>query len=581
MADDTWKMISNRMTSLKDLHDRMDKTKELLYIDEFPFKLRDFKDTHNLDNVVNVTGNNPIVFATAIISDLMGAKWQTVIEGKITSRQSHVIEQFIEDNLSQADEMLLNKFGMSGLYEWLCNHVCVRSLIGVRWLSQVGDGEYKVDCLPVDMRWTPFIYGGNGMKWVAPISFLSKDELEEEFAERFPDEFKKIVRGGDKDIEVRDYWDGKKNEIWINKQLLKMQPHNFGKPPFVIAFPPSGFMLRDKGYLKHEAEDLFFLNRGLYKELNRSLSVEQTIGMDVLYPPYMKPEESPDSSPVETPPKTGETKKVKKGEEWEPLPRGDLNKASLIARQDIQRMIEIGGPILPRAYTQPPSAVEVQTEIELLAKWHYPRKVALKVFREQLARLMIEQFIISAGKEGGPSELLVGKTGRRAQYSVQQLGDPDKYSVSCELTTSSKREDIANWALANAAWGKAPRRAIYKDILRVEDPDGWERELSLEEARRADPAIALFEMAVRYAEEAEDLEDENDRDLKNMESMMLIERGVSIIKDRQQPVAQLPEKAVVPQVEEPTKGATDKLMPLMGKTGMPRGTPVTVPEEEI
>ena len=37
---------------------------------------------------------------------------------------------------------------------------------------------------------------------------------------------------------------------------------------------------------------------------------------------------------------------------------------------------------------------EVQTEVELLAKWHYPRKVPLRVLREQLIRLMINQFII-------------------------------------------------------------------------------------------------------------------------------------------------------------------------------------------
>ena len=581
MADDTWNMITNRMTFLKDRHDRMDKTKELLYTDDYPFKLRDFKDTHDLDNVVNVTGNNASVFATAIISDLMGSKWQTVVEGKISSRQSNKIEQFIEDNFAQIDEMLLNKFGMPGLHAWLCNHVCVRSWIGARFISQIKDGEYVVDCLPVDMRWTPFMYGENGLRWVTPISFMSNDELREEFEEKYPSEFKKIAlvgKGTTEFNEVRDYWGCEKNEIWINKAMLIEQGHNLKEPPFAIAFPPAGFMLRDKGYMKHEAEDLFFLNQGLYKELNRSLSIEQTIGMDILYPPYEQEVESMNAEPAQAPPKTGETIKVKKGERHQPVPRGDLNKASMVARQDIQRMIEIGGHILPRAYTQPPSAVEVQTEIELLARWHYPRKVALVAFREQLIRLMIDQYLIISEGEG-ESELLIGRRGRKTQYSVKQLGDPDTYSISCELTTGSRREDIANWALAGQAWGKAPRRAIFKGILKVEDPDGWERELSLEEAKRADPAIALFEMAIRYAEEAEELEDEALADVKRIQSKMLTERGVFLINQRKQPMQQLPEKASVPQVEEPAKVEPKELLPLMGRGRGGGGIPVTTPEE--
>lgn len=564
---DTWKLITDRMTALKDLHDRMDKTKDLVYLN--PFELKNFKG-QKIDNVVSVTGNNPAVFGSAIISDLMGARWQTVIEGKVSSRQSHIIEEFIEDNLEQADEMLLNKFGMAGLYEWLCNHVCVRSLIGARWLSQVSGGEYTVDCLPVDMRYTAYQYGKNGLAWVAPITYMSKEDIKEEFPDAKPTR--------DKDIEVRDYWDDKVNEIWIDKKLVKTQPNPFHKPPFVIAFPPSGFMLRDKGYLKHEAEDLFFLNKSLYEELNRSLSVEQTIGMDILFPPYEQEVENLTADPAQAPPKSGETIKVKKGERHEPVPRGDLNRASMIARQDIQRMIQQGGinDIDLGNVSQTVSAVWITEQSEIRNKLIRPRIVALKVFREQLARLMIDQFIISS--EGEKTELFIGRAGKKSQYSVQHLGDPDKYSISCTLMTRSKKQEIANWAVANAARGLAPQKIIIRDILMAEDPDGWQRELALEEARRADPAIALFEMAVRYAEEAEDLEDEALADVKKIQSKMLTERGVAIITQRKQPM-QLPEKATVPQVEEPTKGETDKLLPLMGRTGVPGGAPVAVPEE--
>ena len=64
--------------------------------------------------------------------------------------------------------------------------------------------------------------------------------------------------------------------------------------------------------------------------------------------------------------------------------------------------------------------------------------------------------------------------------------------------------------------------------------------------------------AVRSAEEAEDIEDEKLADIKKIESQMLTERGVAVIRERKQP-QQLPEEARVPTVEQPPRGT-----PLLG-----------------
>jgi len=567
--DDTWEIVSKCMTSLNDLHDRMDETRKLVYLE--PFVLKNFKE-QKADNVISVTGNRPAVEANAIISDLMGAKWQTIVEGDVTQKQSRVIEQFIEDNLDQADEFLLKRFGLVGLYDWLCNHICIRGPIGTRWLSLVENEEYHVDCVPCDMRWTAYEYGREGFNFVAPITWRTSDELLNEF----PEAEGKLLKGK-KDIEVRDYWDDEKNEVWIDKQLIKTQPHNLGRVPFVIAFPPSGFMLRDKDYIKHEAEDLFFLNRALYEEYNRSLSIEQTLGMDILTPPYEQEVEVLDADPAQPVPKSGQVTKVRKGERHVPVPRGDLNRASMTARQDIQRMIQQGGinDIDLGNVSQQVSAVWITEQSEIRNKLIRPRLLGLQIFKEQLSRLMIDQFLKTSQ---GTSELMVGRTGKKSSYSIAKLKDPDKYTISCHLMTKSKKQEVANWAIANVARGIAPLKVILRDILIVEDPDEWERELQLEEARRADPAIALFEMAIRYVEEAEELEDETLADIKRIESKMLTERGVAVIQQRKQPQP-LPEEATVPKVE-PTKGQTNALLPLMGRTGVEGGAPVTAPAEE-
>ena len=556
----TWERIENKMTDLNDLHQRMDKTRDHLYLE--PYELKKIDGKTKEDNVINVRPNKAKTFARSVIEGLMASKWQTVIEGKLTDRQAHVIENFIGDNLSQADEWLLRRFGIPSLFNVLCNHVCARGLIGAQWLSLIENGLYKIDCLPVDMRWTAFEFGTNGWKWVAPIRWRSKAELQEEYAKEIKDQ--SVSLQGEGDLELRDWWDAETHEVWIEKKLVRKHKNPLGYPPFVIVIPPSGFMLRDKGYWKYEGEDILSLNCDLYDELARAISIEQTLGMDILRPPYEQ-EKKNKAELFDAPPKTGQTTVVREGERHLLLPRGDMNIASRMAREDILQMIEEGGETSPRTYNTPPSALEVATEQELLDQRYNSRRKALAVFQEQLARMMIDQTLKTA-KGNKVSELLIGKIGRKQSYSIGQLGDPETYSITCNLKGKSKRLEIANLAEFSAIYGKLPLRYNLTNILEAEDPDGIMRELELEQARKADPAIGLFEMALRYAEEAEELEDEIEADAKKYQSMMLTDRGVAIIKERLTP-APLPERARVPEVEQ-EKGS-QALMPLLGQGGVP------------
>ena len=300
---DTKKLIEDRIGELGPLYARMDATKDRVYT--VGFKLMGF-DNKPMDNVVNVTMPYAAIFANAVVNDLMGAVRQTVIEGDISDKQTHTIEGFLDDNRAQADE-LLRKTGRPPLAAWWCNHVCIRSLIGVRWVTLTDGDNYKMYPLPLDMRYVPFEYGNDGLNYGCNISYRSKKAILAEYPE---------VGGISQksDIEVWDFWDGEVNEIWVAKKFLKRGPNAFGYPPFVIAAPATGFMLRDLGYIEHESEDLLFLIRDLYDEVNRQVSIEQTLAMECIRPPYEQEVETMDARPASPPPKTGQTKKVKKGE---------------------------------------------------------------------------------------------------------------------------------------------------------------------------------------------------------------------------------------------------------------------------
>src|SRR3972149_12323165 len=125
------------------------------------------------------------------------------------------------------------------------------------------------------MRYCVYEIGANGYNWVAPKFTRSKGAIEKEYGI--------VIR--DNEAEVTDFWDDDVNEIWIDKKLVRSQKNPLGKPPFVIQAAATGFMLQDKGYLEHEGESIFMLDRDLYPELNRIASIEQTLNMKVLLPP--------------------------------------------------------------------------------------------------------------------------------------------------------------------------------------------------------------------------------------------------------------------------------------------------------
>lgn len=560
MAEDTWTKTENRMTQLKPMHTRMGETEDLAYMMDYHLMAWDGKT--KLEKVVNVTGNKGSSHLHRIISSLISQTRQVVVEGDISKRASHKVEKFLEYINDQTDIYLAETQGIPDLHTYLCNHVCVRGPIGVEWMSWLEENEYKIHCFPLDMRWTPFVHN----KWVAPITFSTRDDLEvelEKYEKRAKDksigEYTKFGFSKELEIEVRDYWDLKNHELWIEKQLVYKEPNTLGDLPFVIVFPPVGFMLRSKGYMEHEGEDALFLIRKLNKELNRTLSVDATFAFRQLYPAYEYETKNFDAKPARAAPKTGEGKKVPEGELHQMLPTGDMNTASRFTRTDTMAMMDEGTPSAPRAYTQPPSAVEVATEIELQNQLQQARVVAMQMLWSQLYMKQITQFQKITQGYGG--ELTIGKRGKRKSFSG--LEDPEKYSVDCQFMSKNKRLEIVNEARYLALYGRSPLEYIVRDVLMVEDVDGWMRAMELEEAKRANPALALLEMAIRYVEEAQDMEDEDDKDAKILQSKILLHDYVMQMRMRLQP----PQPGEGTEIKEQT-GNANALISMLGPGGM-------------
>jgi hypothetical protein len=362
---------------------------------------------------------------------------------------------------------------------------------------------------------------------------------------------------------VLDYWDDKVEEIYIDGALKKQNPNPLGYPPFVILAPATGFMLRDENYMEHEAEDLFFLNSKLYDEWNRSISIEQTIAMKQIMPPYQKPSKlPPQGEPVPYPDKIGAVNEVAEGEEYHLLQVGDVNNAHRMSVSNIGGALQRGGVnnIDLGNVSQEVSAVWITEQSEIRSKILEPRLQALTTFKAMAGRMLIDQFI-----KGGYSASL-GRAGLQKEYSAGQLGDPKNYSVSYRLMSRSKKQEIANLAMAQGARGIVSQETILTDILQVDDPAGELAKLDAEKAEQADPVLFYLRKACSLADEAETLEGD-EAEQKKLESMLMTESGVTILKERQNPQHQ---QVVEGQKIEQPKPSSN-LVPLLGQGGM-KGT---------
>jgi hypothetical protein len=540
--------IRNKESELSQLYTRMDTDRDRVYLNKYTLK-----DSKNLEipNTISITMNDPAIYASAIAATLMTSKWQCQITSKNKRFNTHKIEQFLEDSDADGDERL-NARGEPSLFEWLCNHVCVRSYIGCRFLYLYDEnGELTTSYLPVDMRYTPFENSSNGLAWVAPKFWLNEDQIRAEFPNA-------VFSATGKDIEVIDGWDSFINELYIDGKLIYTQPHSIGYPPFVIQKPSTGFMLRDKGYLQYEAESIFALNRNLYDEWNRIVSIEQTMNMKLIMPSYQKETDDMAGTPADYPDGVGKVTEVMKDHKYELLETKDINAAHRMANNTISNGLQRGGVnnIDLGNVGMQVSAVWITEQAEIRSKILEPRLKCLANFRSRLAWMKINQYI------RGQYAADMGKSGAKTSYNAAELGDPKSYSIGYTLKSKSKKMEIANLAMAQGARGVIPERNIITDIMEVDDPDGMIEQLAYEKAESSDPILFLFRLAYSIAVKAQDAVG-LDQDRLNLESMRLTAKGIALAKSEQ---VQAQQGLLQPGGDQPTgKANSNTLIPMLGQ----------------
>jgi len=526
----------------------------LLYLDKYIMMGPD--GLHKVPDVINVTLSIPGRFANDVISTLGTAREQTIIESEDKNLDTTEIEEFRKAAFASANAKLRlqNRWELN---PWWDFHSCIRGGCAARCLFQMVDGVLDTDIMPWDRRYVTYDIGKKGLDWAAYKTTRTKGMIEAEYGE----ELKNVTIG--KEAEVLDVLDTEHNEIWVAGKKIREQEHPFGFTPAIIQMVVLGSMLADKDSLQHQGESIFFLIREAVPELNRLLSIMQTLNFTTLKPPAgwgSKEGEGATAPAYDDVMAPGSMTPQDIGGGVTEIKFGDAQRSAQLAYAIMSKAIQeatVAASDLGVIESPPASGVRAMIAGESRDQLLSPRLGVKALMNQGLADMFTAQVV----QIGGSVEL--GTLGHRRTFQTSKLDG--QYEGYYKYTIKSASVDAGRASLA-AAYGDAiPKRAKLVEIYQREDPDGDERQLRWEEAERLSPAIKINRIIGDLLEMAE----RGDKNAEFEAELLSAEMGVTLKQmlaggERQIPT---PEPEVKPK----------QVMPLWGGGGVRKPA---VPKEE-
>ena len=517
MTIDYVKLVKDKESELADLLERMDDDKKLLYLDKYV--LQDLAGVA-VPGIINITLNDPAVFAANVIAALGEAKQQAVVKSEDKNIDTAYIEEFQQAALDGANA-LLRKQGKSALNPFFDEQFCIRGWTGARCLFRQEKEITVPDIMSWDGRYLTYEIGTQGLEWAAYKTTRSKSAIEAEY-----NGF--IIPG--KTAEVLDIWTSEHNEVWIGNEKVLEQEHFYGFTPVVVGVVSLGSLLQDKDSLKHRGESIFFLIRDIIPELNRLASILQTMNFAAIKRALLwKTREGLGAEPPSHDKLTGlgAVTSAEIGGGVEPIPVEDIRRAALMLHSMMDARMQRGSlsNIDLGTLTFPLSAIALMELSASRNQVHLPRLQAKALMNQGLAEMFTQQVI----QIGGSVQL--GTKGHERTFDTRKL--EGQYETTYKYFSKSPKEDVARYAMAREASQYLDEDTILRDVLQLQDPDGVKKKRYYDMAARVSPAVLRHRIILSLIDQGEELEAE----------MMTAELGMTLKQVLTGEVPKLPEPA--------------------------------------
>ena len=491
--------IESTQMDFQALFERMDKDADMY--NQIEYKLKDLNNQLNAKDVVNITMNDPKVFADRAQAFMNSAAMQTVVDGRsLTDKEKTKVEHFDEDIRYEID-CKLNTRDIAGLYPFTIEQSCIRGTIGARYTSWDNNGIFVPDLVPCDSRFLIYEYGDEELERVGFKTFRSKEAI----IGRYPSA---TFRGDANKGAIWEEWTKDWCRIWLTDpyalvgegQQLDEKPNVYGYVPFIVQGVGAGTMLQDDNSRQHRFESIFANNRLLYGHLNMLGSILQTLNYMTFNRAYQW--ESEAGAVAKSPPKQGTRKTI-------PIDKGtrglfptdieDIGQATRLFYALLLGAIQRGS--LPNIdygnLTFPLSAVAISKLTSQKDAIFSPRLQAIALFLRKLHYMIRDQYVM------GKYEATLGERGLTNNYKASDLNKD--YAVYYKFHSVSPEQDIANYAVAQQALavGMSPE-TVFTDIIKLQDPIGEINKGRAYRAEQLDPVVAMFRYAHALVDEGTD-----------------------------------------------------------------------------
>lgn len=566
MSDETteeYKLVENKKNDMQPVFDRMAEDEKLYFLSPYSMKQLPPNDSKDMPDVANITLNDPLLYANKAIAIISGAQRQTVIEGEgLSDKQSTTIEQFLDDVYYLVNEWLVKR-GIVSLDAFINEQICLRGrIVGSSRIKVDSEGNLIPDVLPRDARFFVYENDQNGMVWGAPIMRRSKKQIEREYDKEIHDDFGEVI----------DLWTTERNIVFVEKEVVIDEVNPYGYPPFVVSICPIGSTFNSEDATEHQGESIFWSNRELWKEKNRTATILQTLNIQALFGGLQyesskgeaapKPEESPYGPRKVVP--------VEQGGGFKPIPVNDIKNATRMFYSVLDACLQRGSlsTIDYGTLTFPLSAVAITTLTGSRDDIFLPRIQAIALFYQALSRMIIDQCSTL-------DSVKLWREGKENTYSKSDFnGD---YSIKYRFYATSKEQTAADLSIATAAQGFLSGDTIRREILNLQDPDGEQVKWESEQAEKIDEVLFLYRRASKLIE-----------DEKPLEAYILAKRIVSILKQRdlESALMEAQRKGKVEgsrtkeEVETAGENKAQPLLPLVAGEAA-RGVRTPTPAEEV
>jgi len=452
-------------------------------------------DEYHLDDAYsdNITFNEPRHFGDMAVQLIQASV--PVIEVAYEDEdhdKENACERFHISTCKSSDELLQRQLGGT-LKGGAAFYGATRGWMVCRvTVHRDEQGRLVVMLVPCDPRFMSWGIARGRIAWAAYETWRTADSIYADYN----------VTVRDEDSKLTDFWSEKENVILVEDRQVERKGHNIGYPPFLIL--PCTTTPKVTGYGKGMSkshisgwgESIFGANRGLYKSLNKILSIWMTLIVKANNPGGFLFTDDPSVTIEETPYGAGTVLPLPFTQtRWEELKAADIASSTPELFGQLASAVQRGGfPWVQYGQLwrgQELSGNALEELKEGVDKILIPLLQSLGLLYQGVARMVEEQFASYTTKWTGSG---VDTRGRQFFTSIEPGDISGNHEIRYEFLSIRPQQEAANYAKGNMMKTSrlAPDEFIRKDIIRFQNPQLIEEQMAVQEAGEISPKIQML-----------------------------------------------------------------------------------------